>query len=218
VERAVEKLRGCDPTIPWYVRVHELEWVTDARNLYARFGLEPVRWFDDLIRPLDEPLSVPAPEGVEIVPWDSVPSQAAREVSNASFADHWGSTPRNAEAWEHMLASHTIRTDLSFVARAGARVIGICLNAHYPGDEEATLRLDGWIALLGVLSEWRRQGVAAALISRSLDSFRREGFTHALLGVDAENPSGAVGLYRRLGFTHLSRSITHEMRVHPAGI
>lgn len=216
VERAVERLRGCDPSIPWFVRVHQLEWVTDARHLYTRFGLLPARWFDELIRPLAVPLEVPLPEGVVIVGWDAAASEEVREVSNASFADHWGSTPRDSEAWEHILSSPTVRTDLSFVAVVGNRVVGLCLNAHYPGDEEATHRLDGWIAHLGVLSGWRRRGVAAALVARSLQAFREQGFTHALLGVDADNPSGASSLYRHLGFRPLARSVTHELRIHPS--
>lgn len=217
IERAVERLRDRDPALPWFVRTYEWEWITDAHHLYSRFGLNPVRWFEDLVRPLAQPLDTPAPESVEIVAWDEVPTDDTRRVSNASFADHWGSTPRDGEAWDHMLASEGTRTDLSFVAVAGGEVVGICLNFHYPDDEEVTGRVDGWIAHLGVLREWRRRGVGAALIARSLDAFREAGMDHAMLGVDADNPTGASGLYRRLGFEPLHRTVTSEIRIEARG-
>lgn len=215
IERAVEKLRECDPSLPWYVRTEEYEWVTDAHHLYARFGLKATRWYEDLLRPLSEPLEVTASDGVEIMPWDAVPLEETRRVSNASFADHWGSTPRDADTWNHLIASSAMRTDLSYVAVADGRVVGICLNAHFPSDRALTGRLDGWISHLGVLRDWRRRGVASGLVARSLDAFREAGFSHAMIGVDAGNPSGASDLYRKLGFQPLSRSITSELRVLP---
>ncbi|HEX2153670.1 MAG TPA: GNAT family N-acetyltransferase [Acidimicrobiia bacterium] len=213
IERGVERLRECDPSIPWFIRAYEWDWISDAHHLFSRFGLVPVRWFEDMVRPLSEPLDVATPEAVEIVGWEEVPTEETRRVSNASFADHWGSTPRDAEAWTHMLKGEGSRPDLSLVAVAEGQVIGVCLNFHYPQDEEVTGRIDGWIAHLGVVREWRRRGVAAALIARSLESFREAGMTHAMLGVDADNPTGASGLYRRLGFETLHRTVTSEIQI-----
>lgn len=215
IERAVERLRERDPSLPWFVRAYEWDWITDAHRLHSRFGLRPVRWFEDMVRPLDVPLDLPSPESVEIVGWDGVPTEETRRVSNSSFADHWGSTPRDAEAWRHMLTGEGSRTDLSYVAVANGEVIGVCLNFHYPQDEEVTGRIDGWIAHLGVVREWRRRGVAAALIARSLEAFSKAGMTHAMLGVDTDSPTGATGLYRKLGFEPLHRTVTSEIRIEP---
>ena len=217
IERAVEKLRTCDPELPWYVRLEEWEWVDDAHHLFRRFGFAPARWFEDMVRPLDTPLDVAVPPGVEILPWsESTPEETLR-VSNASFADHWGSTERTLDSWKHTLSSSSVRLDLSYVARAAGELIGICLNYHVPEDTKATGRVDGWIAHLGVLSEWRRRGVAAALIAQSTRAFREVGFTHAMIGVDTANPSGASRLYRKLGFDPLHRSVTYQLQIHPAG-
>lgn len=213
IERAVEKLRERDPALPWYVRAVEWEWIEDSLHLYDRYGMSPVRWFEDLIHPLTEPLTVPPPDDVRIEPWTEAPEDEIRVTSNESFADHWGSTPRDPTAWKHVLSGVGMRTDLSFVAMAGDRVVGICLNGHFPEDEQLTGRRDGWIMHLGVLRDWRRQGIAAALIESSLASFRAAGFTHAMLGVDTDNPTGASGLYRRLGFQPLHRSVTYELSV-----
>ena len=213
VERAVESLRACDPAIPWYVRAYEWDWIEPAHHLYRRLGLRPVRWFEDLLRDLETPLEVEDPTDVEIVEWAAIDDEAGRRVTNESFADHWGSTPRDEEAWRHLLSSSDMRLDLSFAAVADGEVVGVCINGHFPQDIESTGRVEGWIEILGVTRPYRRRGVAASLIARSLEAFRSAGFTHAMIGVDADSPTGASGLYRRLGFQPLLRSVAHELEV-----
>ncbi len=44
---------------------------------------------------------------------------------------------------------------------------------------------------------------------RALTGARAAGFTSASLGVDADSPTGALGLYQRAGFTVMLTSITH---------
>ena len=58
----------------------------------------------------------------------------------------------------------------------------------------------GWLNSVFTRRAWRRRGLARALIARSLGVLRERGQTSAALGVDADNPSGALGLYERLGF------------------
>ena len=196
-----------------YLRCHCYEWQDGAAALYRSHGFEAVRWNDELLRPLDNlPLASP-PEGVTVAPWDGGREDEIRLVKNAAFADHWGSTPTDAAAWAAWMNGHGIRHDLSFIAVAADRVIGMSLNEHYPADEELTGRKDGWIGSLAVLREWRGRGVASALIARSLEAFAGAGFTHAALGVDSENPTGAAGLYRRLGFEEFARWVTYQLEV-----
>lgn len=213
IERAVERLRERDPSIPWFVRAYQWDWVHPSFRLYERFGLVPVRYFEDMVRPLDTPHDTPTPADVEIEPWAQCEPEIIREVRNTAFADHWGSTPMDRKAWEHLLARSEVRPDLSWIAIAGGEVVGVCLNSHYPEDEEATGRRDGWIDQLAVAKSWRGRGIAAALIGRSFDTFRSEGFTHAMLGVDTDSPTGAGGLYRKLGFRSLHRTVTSELEV-----
>ncbi|HEY5496272.1 MAG TPA: GNAT family N-acetyltransferase, partial [Candidatus Limnocylindrales bacterium] len=48
-------------------------------------------------------------------------------------------------------------------------------------------------------------GVASALISRALRALRDRGMTQAALGVDAQNETGALRLYQRMGFREAAR-------------
>lgn len=213
LDRATAGLAGRD--VPGFARIYRGADEPDADRLTARFDLRPVRWFEDLLRPLDPPLEVAPPEGVEIVAWDTSRHDELLEVRNTAFADHWGSVPLSATQWHDDLAAEEFRADLSVMAVADGAIIGFSRNEFYAQDEELSGRRDGWIQLLATLRDWRGRGVASALIGASLDRFRDAGFTHAMIGVDRENLSGAAGLYRRLGFQPTYQSVCYERRVTP---
>jgi ribosomal protein S18 acetylase RimI-like enzyme len=217
--RAKERLRSRRHELPRYVRVDAYDFLEDHHRLYARMGFAPVRWFEELGRPLELLPDVAVPEGLELLPWSLDQNEEYRLVHNEAFADHWGSTPTGPEAWHDATVGHGARLDLSVVAveRTTGRTVAICLNHAYPEDDELTGRREAWIDSLATLREWRGRGVASALIAWSLAAFAADGFTHAMLGVDSDNPSGAARLYRSLGFERERRSITHEIEILPAG-
>jgi ribosomal protein S18 acetylase RimI-like enzyme len=86
------------------------------------------------------------------------------------------------------------------VAWQGDEIVGQVLNRI---DHEANAELGlkrGWVNSVGVRRTWRRQGIARALVAESLRVLRDAGMTSAGLGVDAENPHGALGVYEVSGF------------------
>ena len=93
------------------------------------------------------------------------------------------------------------RADLLFVALAGEHVAGFSVNYCSEADWAAGGVRDAWIGQLGVRRPWRGRGLATALLVRGMAAFRSAGMDAASLGVDTENPTGAVGLYERVGFT-----------------
>jgi ribosomal protein S18 acetylase RimI-like enzyme len=133
------------------------------------------------------------------------------KCGNAAFADHWGSTPRDEQAWHHEINATGWRHDLSFVALDGDNVVGFSRNQNFPDDFEDTGRRDGWIGSLGVLRSHRGRGIARSLIIHSFHAFVAAGFDHAVLGVDTENPTGAYRLYEGLGFQRMTRLIAHQL-------
>ncbi|HSJ84430.1 MAG TPA: GNAT family N-acetyltransferase [Acidimicrobiia bacterium] len=215
IDRARESLAGCEPSLPWYIRANEWDWIEDAHRLHRRFGLKPVRYMREMLRPLDVAVEIAAVPGIEIVPWDRELDERARIATNEAFRDHWGSTPVDADTFRHRLEGEGSRLDLSFLALAGDEVVGVCLNAVYPEDEAVTGRREGWVMTLAVLRPWRGKGVAKALLATSFVAFRDAGLTHTMIGVDAENPTGAFSLYENLGYEAIHGTTTFELQVNP---
>lgn len=177
----------------------------DLLALADRAGFEPVRRFLEMGRPTSVPLEpFPAPDGLEIVPWSEELDEAARAAHADSFVDHWGSEPRSREEWRQWYTGHrSFRGDLSVLAieTATGEVVAFVLNAAYPPDW-ATGPVETWINSVGTRRSWRGKGVARWLLTDSLRLIAESdtGFERSMLGVDADNPTGAVRLYRALGF------------------
>ncbi len=214
IERASAQLRTSTNQLPKYVRVDSYDFIRDAHALYAKVGFVPVRYMEELLRPLVDLPLVTEIDGITIVPWPDGRDEEIRVEKNTAFADHWGTTPTTAERWDQMVRGFAGRPDLSFIALdADDVVVGHCLNTRYEADDELIGRRDGWIQSLGTLAEWRGRGIGSAMITRSLDAFAAANLTHASIGVDSENPTGAAQLYRSLGFVQNQRSITHQIEL-----
>ncbi len=212
-QRAEEILSSAENDLPKFIRADEWDWIEESHRMYRRVGLEPVRYFTEMLKPLQELTTIEPLPGIEIQQFDRSRTGDVMEVLNESFRDHWGSTPTDLESFEHRLDSYGTALDASFIALADDRIVGCTLNAHYPEDEVLLGRRDGWIETLGVLSEFRKRGIATALIQTSFNAFLRLGLTHAALGVDTASPTDAHSLYKGLGFAPTHRSITSELKV-----
>jgi ribosomal protein S18 acetylase RimI-like enzyme len=214
IPRAEEQLRSSGRTLPCFIRTDKYDFIDGAHRLFAHVGMQPVRYKDELLRPLSDLLPVRPIDGVRIVPWPDDRDEDIRQAKIAAFNDHWGSTPTSAHHWQQMVRGYGGRPDLSFIGLDDDdRVIAHCLNKRYDGEDELLGRRDAWIDNLGTLREWRGNGIASALIAHSLHAFAAEDLTHACIEVDSENPTGAAGLYRALGFQPQQRTITHELQL-----
>ena len=214
LRRATEQVLSSSSSLPGFVRTDVSDTITDAHRVFDTLGMTPVRYMDELLRPLTDLPPLTSVDGVRIVPWPDDRDEEIRTEKNISFEQHWGSTPTSAHHWQQMVRGYGARPDLSFVALdPDDRVIGHCLNKRFPADDDLLGRMDAWIDNLGILPQWRGRGVGSALIAASLHAFAAEGLTHASIGVDSENPSGAAQLYRALGFRTNLRSITQQLQV-----
>jgi ribosomal protein S18 acetylase RimI-like enzyme len=187
-----------------------------AAALYAARGYKPVRWFQVMSRDLQAALpAAPLPPDVRVVPFSPEVSEDARGIRNEAFADHWGSTPTSAEAWAHHVTGGTFRPGFSFVAYAGREPAGFVLSEEYEAYNEVIGGRDLFIGLIGTRRAARGQGIASALLARALTEAREGGFSSGSLVVDADSPTGAVGLYERAGFTVKHTSITQAKTLLP---
>jgi mycothiol synthase len=101
------------------------------------------------------------------------------------------------------------------IAFDGDQVAAGVINAIYPEENETLGTNRGWLDSVFTRRPWRRRGLARALIARSLVKLRERGMTSAVLGVDADNPTGAYGLYESLGFAVTYRSTAWRKLVEP---
>lgn len=164
-------------------------------------GFAAGRHWWEMERLLNEDVPSSPEDGFTIVPWGNEHSMPVRVVCNTAFADHWGFSPFSEESWQRQsIESPRFRQHLSFVALAGDKLVGYSYNLIQEEDWEAAGRSEGWIAGLGVLSEWRKKGIATALLSRSMQVMKDAGLDAAMIGVDSASPTGAQHLYYALGF------------------
>lgn len=205
LRRASEVAAGLDPALATRVNLDAEDRQRDLLALAARLGFTPVRRFLEVARPVDLPLTqVPAPAGLELVPWSEAIDAAVRLAHADSFADHWGSEPRTEEEWRQWYTGHrSFRPDLTALAidAATGEVAALVLTAAYPQDW-VHVPVEAWINTVGTRRAWRGNGAARWVLTEVLDRIAQagDGFERAILGVDAENPTGALGLYRSLGF------------------
>jgi ribosomal protein S18 acetylase RimI-like enzyme len=192
----------------------------DAAALATRHGFAPVRTFLELARPLSVPIpAAPAPEGLAVLPWHDAWDEPARAAHTEAFAESWESEPRTVEEWRQWYTGHrAFRPDLSVVAvdRTGT-VQALVLSAAYPQDWHAEPR-EVWINTVATRPVWRGKGAATAALTAVLRAAvaAPDRLERAILGVDRDNPTGAVGLYRSLGFDEVRSVTTFARRLREA--
>jgi mycothiol synthase len=173
-----------------------------GRLVAESFGLEPVRWFFDMERSLlDElPPSPDLPEGIEVRPVGPEDGPAIWRADHDAFQDHWGGFDPSEAAYRRWVESPEFDPSLFLIAYDGDEIAGAVLNVIYPEENRELGIKRGWLDGVFTRRAWRRRGLAKALIVRAFHLLRERGMEIAALGVDADNPSGALGLYEAVGF------------------
>ena len=179
-----------------------------ARTLLEERGYRLVRHSFRMVADLDEPPPPPDwPDGFELRRFDPErDAEAVYEADMDAFADHWGFVRSPYEEWRRWFADERLDPDLWFLAYSGDEIAGFCLcRGHEAADPDM-----GWVNVLGVRPSWRRRGLATALLLHAFAEFHRRGRRRVGLGVDAENTTGAVALYERVGMRPVRRFDTWE--------
>jgi mycothiol synthase len=211
LRRAAERAAGEAAGEAIELRAHAQEHEAGNRALLDAHGLEPIRWFFLMRRAtLDGIPDAPLPDGLEFRPVTRDQHRAIFDAEIEAFRDHWSSREKTDEDLERTLRREELDTDLWVVAWDGDEIAGVVQTWVWP-DENARLGVDrGWLEHISVRRPWRRKGLGRAITAEALRRLAGAGMTEACLGVDAENPTGALGLYEGLGFEVHQRWLTYR--------
>jgi mycothiol synthase len=172
-----------------------------GESLLRDAGYDTARWFIDMIRPtLDDVAVPPLPDGLEIRPVTPDQHETIWRANREAFRDHWGGSDESLEQLRRILDDPDTDPSLWLIAWGGDEVAAGVWNDIHDAENEAHGFRRGWLSSVFTRRAWRRRGVAGALIGRSLRLLRERGMDAAMLSVDADNPSGALGLYEAAGF------------------
>jgi ribosomal protein S18 acetylase RimI-like enzyme len=169
-----------------------------------------------MLRPCSEPVDVnPLPEGLEVRPVAPEDYRKLFDANSEAFRDHWGYVPPTEEDYQNFLSFPNFNPDLWKVAWAGDEIVGMVLNFVDENENEAHNRKRGYTEDICVRRPWRRQGVARSLLTQSIQMFQQMGMEETCLGVDTQNPNGALQLYESVGYKEHRRGVTYRAPLNP---
>ena len=196
------------PDLPGELRMWVPEQRVGTAALAVAQGFATWRWFLRMRRELAEPLPAPAEvAGYAIRGYTDADSEATRLAYNASFADHWGSSPRDPARWREDVVGTSFRPEHSYLAVGDTGAVdGFVIVDEFVAETETFGFRTGYVHLVGTVRSARGKGIASALLTRALTSMAADGYRRSELGVDAASPTEAGRVYERLGYRPVDRS------------
>jgi mycothiol synthase len=174
-------------------------WTSETDNritgAFRALGFEPERHSFRMQIDLADAREPVWPEGVDVRTVREDEHERVYEAVVEVWRDTNDPVDETFDEWAHwMLRQESFDPSLWFLAEAGGELAGFSLCRRDPVDANA-----GYVANLGVLRPWRRQGLGEALLLHSFGVFRDRGWARGRLGVDAASKTGATRLYERAG-------------------
>ena len=173
-----------------------------ARLLFEQFDMQQERTLIEMVCALSTGIPQPLlPAGIELINWQEYGEvESVLEAQNQAFRDHWNFIPETLDRYQHNLLSGKYSYDHSVIALENGRVVGgaICQT----GQEVNILRGENqaYLNILFVKREARKRGIGTALLVAAMLAAKNAGHSSIALNVDAENLSGAIRVYTKVGF------------------
>ncbi|HRA01016.1 MAG TPA: GNAT family N-acetyltransferase [Thermoflexales bacterium] len=203
IAHSTELARANPHTGPRFFQTSVVGAMTEEIALLQNAEFTPFRYGFLMKRDLSAPIpDLPLPAGVETRAVAPAQFKAIFAARNEAFRDHFGhreATESEMEGWGKDPFSRQDLWQVAWDARTN-EVAGEVHVSIITSDNEAYGLKRGWTDPIAVRRPYRRQGLAKALIARGMMALRAVGMTEACLGVDAQNPNGALKLYEDMGF------------------
>jgi mycothiol synthase len=164
-----------------------------ARRLLEKRGYRFVRRFWRMTIDLQRHPPPPEwPDGIVPTRYLARDEPAIWSAIEEAFHDHWEYRPEPFDEWRRRTVDRPgFDPTLLIVAKDGPEVVGVALAREQPRG--------GRIDTLAVRREWRRRGLARAILLEAFGEFHRRGDRTVILSVDSENLTGATALYEQAG-------------------
>ncbi|MEO6458695.1 MAG: GNAT family N-acetyltransferase [Chloroflexia bacterium] len=195
----------------------DLRAFSDQANSYQmaqleRQGFTPARYFFQMRRPLKNGEPVPEPQFPEGYTLRHVASdedvKGWVDTFNLSFIDHWDFHPATIERRKHRMSAAYYRPDRDLIVVApDGTFAAFCLCSIDDEHNKRNSVNEGWIDVLGTRRGFRKMGLGRAMLLAGLHKLKENGIDDAMLGVDADNPTGALGLYESAGFSKYKTAV-----------
>jgi mycothiol synthase len=213
-ERAQQVFERLDPGLRVALRSHTDHSIESSRKALLRAGLKQIRHSFRMRIEISETPQAPVwPEGIRMRLYN--PDRDARAVYQAdeeAFQDHFGFVKEDPEVgfdkfMHHMTGDDSYDPSLWFLAvDENDQIAGFCLCRRYGAEDKEA----GWVSSLGVKRQWRRRGIAQALLYQAFGEYYKRGKNKVDLGVDAESLTGATDLYKKVGMKVLRQFDLYE--------
>lgn len=180
---------------------------TTDRRLRAG-GFRPLMHAIEMVRvDLGDVPELAIPDGLEVRPVSESDWREIWQADAEAFRDSHGFVEPTDEDWEYFRTVAGNGTELWQVAfEPFGRVAGQVRTYEAEGETERRDQRRAWTEEISTRKEWRRRGLASALIAASLRQLCELGFDEAALGVDTSSPTGAMAIYERLGYRETART------------
>ena len=197
--RACQEYTRTQSTHPHILRTKVAETDRHAAKVLQARGYRLIRHSWRMTIDLDADHQAPHwPEGISVRTFvrgqDEPAVFAAR---NEGSEDMWGYTPVPFEPWEYHLiqANALFDPSLWFLAVEGKEIVGICLCQSQIEDDPHMAEIKSVM----MRRNWRRRGIATALLRHAFTELVRRSIPKAGLSVDAESLTGANRVYEKVG-------------------
>ena len=208
-DRARQVLDRCPQDIRVAYRISTESTMENQKILYNKFDLSLRRHsFRMLIEFGKAPPEPVWPHGIDVRFSDGSDFDIENlcRVDHEAFKDHFGyiEQPFSDDlAW----FSNWVKNDESladpslwFLALMGEKPVGMALCSKWSFEK----REYGHVNVLGVLKPYRNKGIGLALLHHTFSEYFKRGKKGVTLGVDAQNLTGALNLYKKAGM-HVHR-------------
>jgi ribosomal protein S18 acetylase RimI-like enzyme len=217
-DRAMRELEKVPADLRFATRLGSYQGLQEPKQLFENMGYHYIRSSYTMQIEMNEAPPEPVwPEGIRVRTFrPETDLEAVYRADTESFRDHFGFVEQpyeeGLENFRHFQTGYEgFDPSLYFLAMDGEEVAGISLCPPC-SISDASL---GWVGTLAVRRAWRKRGIGLALLLHSFGEFHRRGKRKVGLGVDAENLTGALRLYKNAGMHVETAFDTYEKELRP---